>query len=441
MVPQLWPDRGQHFYLLYSVQEGISFIHQKVYLSDRVPLRIMMFYRSVSLITIFLLVVTIIMNQKIIIFSLNISSQVHVKGTFVPGEKLSCPKEISKIGFMKTHKTASSTVQNILMRFGLNSNLNFAMLSEGTHLGPPKNQYTLNQKFSRTWLQGVPWKAMTETVGYDIFALHTKWDQKEVESVLGPGAKYVTILRDPVTAFESLYNYMHFHKKFKMDIETFVEKFISKNNNSEENYIPRINGYLGRNQQLWDLGLEDEELKQEESVKAKIKQIDEQFDLVMIAEDFDSSTVLLGKTLCWPLVNLTSMQLNARKKSKIHLLTNKAISSLKSWLWADYMLYNFFRNKLEEKKTEYGRKKLEEDVVKLQELNTGVKKKCLIDVVEDTKKLEKDFIPWSNDVQGIKIQAKIPKCKFYGIGENQFIEYLRKLQLQRFYDWASRQKD
>ena len=52
-----------------------------------------------------------------------------------------------KIGFAKTHKTASSTVQNIFLRWGLNQGWNFALLSSGSHLGPPNNQYVLNKPF------------------------------------------------------------------------------------------------------------------------------------------------------------------------------------------------------------------------------------------------------------------------------------------------------
>ena len=95
---------------------------------------------------------------------------------------------------------------------------------------------------------------------------------------------------------------------------------------------------------------------------------------------------------------------------------------------------------LEKRKIEYGIDKLEEDVLKLRKFNAEVKEKCVIDVVEDTKKLEKDFIPWSKDVQGINITAKKSGCKFYGIGENQFIEYLRDMQQQRFYAWKLGQK-
>ena len=52
-----------------------------------------------------------------------------------------------KVGFAKTHKTASSTVQNIFLRWGLNQGWNFALLTAGSHLGPPNNQYVLNQPF------------------------------------------------------------------------------------------------------------------------------------------------------------------------------------------------------------------------------------------------------------------------------------------------------
>ena len=42
-------------------------------------------------------------------------------------EKCDVTKVVTKIVFLKTHKTASSTVQNILFRFGEKMNLNFAL--------------------------------------------------------------------------------------------------------------------------------------------------------------------------------------------------------------------------------------------------------------------------------------------------------------------------
>ena len=42
-------------------------------------------------------------------------------------EKCDASDAVTKIVFLKTHKTASSTVQNILFRFGEKMNLNFAL--------------------------------------------------------------------------------------------------------------------------------------------------------------------------------------------------------------------------------------------------------------------------------------------------------------------------
>ena len=45
-----------------------------------------------------------------------------------------CQKQ-TNIGFLKTHKCASSSVQNILMRFGLKNELNFVLPSAGNYVG------------------------------------------------------------------------------------------------------------------------------------------------------------------------------------------------------------------------------------------------------------------------------------------------------------------
>ena len=67
--------------------------------------------------------------------------------------------------------------------------------------------------------------------------------------------------------------------------------------------MPRFLGSLGRNQQLWDLGLLD--VSKPAMVKARVEALDRAFHLVMVAERFDESLVLLADLLCWPLANLT----------------------------------------------------------------------------------------------------------------------------------------
>lgn len=346
----------------------------------------------------------------------------------------SCSKPITKVGFMKTHKTASSTVQNIIMRYGMHSEWNFAMYGEGSHLGPPSQQYKLTRSFTASWLERVPWAEMVhQQGGYNVFALHTKWDQNEVERVLGRGtAKYFTILRDPVAEFESLYNYAHFDKVFHMNLESFIHTFIGGGRR-----IQRVNSYLGRNQQLWDLGLGARNLTNQQAVREKIQELELGLNLVMLAEQFDTSLVLLADTLCWPLYNMTSLKLNARKGSAIEKLSPQASAILKDWLWADYMLYDHFKLEFERKKTLYGLPKLQESVNKLNEYNEKVKRECVLEVVKDTNKLSEDFIPWSKDVMGFRVDEGKDYCKYFGISELHFIDKLRELQLERLLRWQA----
>ena len=57
---------------------------------------------------------------------------------------------------------------------------------------------------------------------YDIFALHSIWNKGEVERTLGPGTTYITILRDPVELFESLWVYAGLEKYYQIDLESFA---------------------------------------------------------------------------------------------------------------------------------------------------------------------------------------------------------------------------
>merc|ERR1719334_2879587 len=110
---------------------------------------------------------------------------------------------------------------------------------------------------------------MAEQQGYNAFALHSMWNKQEVSRLLGDDAVYFTILRNPVDAFESLYNYFHFEEKFHMDLENFTHTYIKN-----KLHVSRVHHYMGRNQQFWDLGRNSWTLKTIDDVLQKIKEID-----------------------------------------------------------------------------------------------------------------------------------------------------------------------
>ena len=56
----------------------------------------------------------------------------------------------------------------------------------------------------------LPWARL----GYDMFIFHSVWNHDEVEKII-PDAIHITLLRDPVSCYESNYVYMGLEKIFK----------------------------------------------------------------------------------------------------------------------------------------------------------------------------------------------------------------------------------
>lgn len=57
----------------------------------------------------------------------------------------------------------------------------------------------------------------------------------------------------------------------------------------------------GRNYQLFDLGLEPEEMQENDEVKAKVESLDQEFDQVLLLDHLDEGLVMMAENLCWSL--------------------------------------------------------------------------------------------------------------------------------------------
>ncbi|XP_065562145.1 galactosylceramide sulfotransferase-like isoform X2 [Artemia franciscana] len=107
-------------------------------------------------------------------------------------EKTCEPKQ--KIGFLKMHKCASTTLQNIFLRYAHINDLNVILpLRRWNYLGSP-------ELFSLKLVNDTPWHHL----GYDIMALHTRWDHSAVKQALGGDPIFVTIIREPEKRWMSI---------------------------------------------------------------------------------------------------------------------------------------------------------------------------------------------------------------------------------------------
>ena len=79
-----------------------------------------------------------------------------------------------------------------------------------------------------------------------------------------------------------------------------------------------------------------------------------------------------------------------------------------------------------------------DSVSSLAQMNEDVKKACVLNVVNNTRTLPRDFVPYSKDVLGFRINQEKQFCKYFGISEIHFIDHVRSLQLDRLRTWRAR---
>ena len=86
----------------------------------------------------------------------------------------------------------------------------------------------------------------------------------------------------------------------------------------------------------------------------KIREVEAGFQLVMLAERFPESLVLLASTLCWDLQDVTSLKLNGRSAERRQELGNVTRQQLREFQRGDTLLYDHFAKLFEQRVQKFG---------------------------------------------------------------------------------------
>ncbi|KAL1461761.1 hypothetical protein WDU94_013633 [Cyamophila willieti] len=267
------------------------------------------------------------------------------------------------IFFLKAHKCGSSTVQNILLRYGRENNLSFVLPSKGNYIGHPK-------RFSRDLIGE---DLRTKDNKYNVFTHHSRYNPEEVKLAMKPDAAFVTILRDPGTLFESLYTYCRFERRYNISFEQF------KSNPGQHSHLldSRHGSRFGRNQMCFDLGLDENFFFVDKYVQELIDNIEKDFDLVMISEYMEVSLVLLADLMGWPLEQVVYLDSNVRQAKNKNKLTADEMKAMRALNQADTTLYKHFVEKFKRKVKDYGVDRMKQQVDKLIGLNHDLYHTCV----------------------------------------------------------------
>lgn len=187
--------------------------------------------------------------------------------------------------------------------------------------------------------------------------------------------KFITILRHPVSRFESAFLFEDFPSF--LGISSASNPFYQFLQHIDK-FKPEINTmYTLRNGMSFDLGLEPEEFDKTEVITNFITSVEKDFQLVLIMEYFDESLILLKRLFCWSLDDIFYLKHNSRLHTlKKHHIPRQFRNTFLEWNKADVLLYQHF-NQTFWKKVNSQDENFWSEVKLLKQKSLDIEKECL----------------------------------------------------------------
>ncbi|XP_066466473.1 galactose-3-O-sulfotransferase 3 [Tiliqua scincoides] len=335
------------------------------------------------------------------------------------------------VAFLKTHKTASTTVQNLLFRFAERHNLTVALPHH-----PCDHQFCYPRNFSGHFVH--PY-----TLPPRFIASHLRFNRAELRRLMPNDTIYVTILREPVAMFESLFSYYNqYCSAFKRVPNSSMEAFLE---NPLQYYRPNEKyAMYARNTLVYDLGGDPEHSPDDPTYLPQfIRQVESIFSLVMLAEYFDESLVLLRRLLAWDLNDILYVKLNMRSlESKLNVSSPRLASQIRSWNALDARLYDHFNATFWRKLSQVGQDCVEKEVHALRKACERLARHCFGGQPQLRPAMQiknKDLRPWQPSAKvgivGYDLPGSGPpldeQCLKLIMPEVQYSRYLLRKQSMR----------
>lgn len=212
---------------------------------------------------------------------------------------------------------------------------------------------------------------------------------------------FITIIREPVSNFRSVFSYMEIAERYGISGGNILNKLKTFLDNSNH-YFAKLtdSAMLTYNGQLYDLGLEADQMINDSIVHQHIHRIAERFQLVMILEYINESLVLLKRKLCWSLHDVAHFQF-LKYATKREKLPQEFKEKIKKHNRADLKLYEYF-NKTFWKQVQVEGPDFFTEVEELKKMGKDLKKQCIGQV-----KISKAFAQTYSKVETHEIRTNI----------------------------------
>lgn len=320
-------------------------------------------------------------------------------------------KDKKGIVFVKTHKTASTTMTNIFLRYAKKHQLSVGL--------PPHKRWEL-AGYPAVFNEKLIDPQMKQ---YEMLCHHFRMTSKEkVLQIMPANTVFVTIIRDPANAFESGFAFFRDYP-FSVWMEDYA------NSNSLAKFLDNPLKYYNRstpwyfrakNYQAFDLGF-DHEREDKSYIRRVLSEMDNTYDLVMITERMEESLILLKDLLCMDsLDDVSFIKLKVRQEALRRAPDHRMTQQMHDWNRLDSAIYDHFSRKLDVRIGEYGKKKMDVQANELRMRSREIERKCVFEYDNE------DLRPWISRIRLNKGATQV--CHELSWGEVKFGDHIRAIQ-------------
>ncbi|XP_067655793.1 galactose-3-O-sulfotransferase 2-like [Haliotis asinina] len=316
------------------------------------------------------------------------------------------------IVFVKTHKAASSTVLNIIYRFAQERGLIIIL--------PKVGNYLKGKHLNKTNILPPP-----KGKKFDILCNHAIFNYTSFSSYLPPDTEYIGIVREPFQRFISAvyyFRFTHTHKYLQQIPARHGSKIMMKYLENPMAWEP-LNPLESQtnNRMALDFGFPVQLFHNESLFEEYLVTLNKTFRVIMVAEKFDESLILVKRFLNWSLKDVVYIVKNkARFKPRIPQIEGKYMMNFHQVSNLDKKLYDFalkrLKNQIEKEGPDF-----QKEVEYFKTLRENVANFC--SRWQRKRQLE---IPPSNWSRGFTLNRR--GCAVIRMEEMPFVTYLQNLR-------------
>ncbi|XP_005092856.1 galactose-3-O-sulfotransferase 2 [Aplysia californica] len=261
-------------------------------------------------------------------------------------------KEKQNFVFIKGMKCATTTLLGVFYRFGYTRNLSFVT--------PVHWKMHLNWPYPMT-----PRDYRPSRRGYNILTDHAIYSEREMAAIMPKNSVYISIVRHPFEQLKSIFQYFKVHKVAGVPskVENPVVEYLS-NLQHYESFYQRHNapnrwcvpdGFsITKNLMSHCLGIPlgfpagtKNITSDNDEIQRYLVHFDRKFNLILIAEHFFESLILLRRLMCWEFSDIVFNSANvAQYKFKTMEVPDSIMDIHRNWSSVDYKLFEHFNASL-----------------------------------------------------------------------------------------------